>query len=150
MGSSGVSGENASRAFTDTLAGAASCTSSPDVFPLTWKFFQSFAGNTLTFMPRVEPAFGLYVKLILVFGLIFQMPTLVLFLARMGVVTAKFLIKNMKYAILIMFILGAVLSPGTDPVGQVMMAGPMFILYLISIAFAWMFGKKKARIEDAS
>jgi sec-independent protein translocase protein TatC len=121
------------------------------VFPLTWKFFQSFAGESLTFMPRIEPAFGLYVKLILVFGLIFQMPTLVLFLARMGVVTARFLIRNMKYAILIMFILGAVLSPGTDPVGQVMMAGPMFILYLISICFAWIFGKKKKpAIEEAS
>ena len=118
------------------------------VFPLTWKFFQSFAGDALTFMPRIEPAFGLYVKLILVFGLIFQMPTLVLFLARMGVVTARFLIRNMKYAILIMFIVGAVLSPGTDPVGQVMMAGPMFILYVISIGLAWMFGKKKTPIVE--
>jgi sec-independent protein translocase protein TatC len=120
------------------------------VFPLTWKFFQSFSSESLTFMPRIEPAFGLYVKLMLVFGLIFQMPTLVLFLARMGVITARFLIRNMKYAILIMFIVGAVLSPGTDPVGQVMMAGPMFILYLISIAFAWMFGKKKTPIAEAS
>ena len=120
------------------------------VFPLTWKFFQSFSSDTLTFMPRIEPAFGLYVKLMLVFGLIFQMPTLVLFLARMGVITARFLIRNMKYAILIMFIVGAVLSPGTDPVGQVLMAGPMFILYLISILFAWMFGKKKAAIAEAS
>ena len=120
------------------------------VFPLTWKFFQSFSGATLEFMPRIEPAFGLYVKLMLVFGLIFQMPTLVLFLARMGVITARFLIKNMKYAILIMFILGAVLSPGTDPVGQVMMAGPMFILYLISIAFAWIFGKKKTPVADVA
>jgi sec-independent protein translocase protein TatC len=74
----------------------------------------------------------------------------VLFLARMGVITARFLIKNMKYAILIMFILGAVLSPGTDPVGQVMMAGPMFILYLISIAFAWIFGKKKTPVADVA
>jgi sec-independent protein translocase protein TatC len=120
------------------------------VFPLTWKFFQSFASDKLTFMPRIEPAFGLYVKLMLTFGLIFQMPTLVLFLARMGVITAKFLIKNMKYAILIMFIVGAVLSPGTDPVGQVLMAGPMFILYVISIGLAWAFGKKKEPVtEDA-
>ena len=120
------------------------------VFPLTWKFFQSFSSDDLTFMPRIEPAFGLYVKLLLVFGLIFQMPTLVLFLARMGVITARFLIRNMKYAILIMFIVGAVLSPGTDPVGQVLMAGPMFLLYLLSIGLAWMFGKKRAKtVEEA-
>ncbi len=113
------------------------------VFPLTWAFFQSFASDILTSMPRIEPAFGLYVKLMLVFGAIFQMPTLILFLARMGVVTARFLIRNMKYAILIMFILGAVLSPGTDPVGQALMAGPMFLLYLLSIVLAWLFGKKR-------
>jgi sec-independent protein translocase protein TatC len=120
------------------------------VFPLTFAFFQSFASDKLTFMPRIEPAFGLYVKLMLTFGLIFQMPTLVLFLAKMGVITARFLIRNMKYAILIMFIVGAVLSPGTDPVGQVLMAGPMFLLYLISIGLAWAFGKKKEPVtEDA-
>ena len=122
------------------------------VFPLTWSFFQSFASDQLTFFPRIEPAFGLYVKLMLTFGLIFQMPTLVLFLARMGIVTARFLIRNMKYAILIMFIVGAVLSPGTDPIGQVLMAGPMFILYVISIGLAWAFGKtskKEPVTEDA-
>ena len=72
------------------------------------------------------------------------MPTLVLFLAKLGLVSARFLIKNMKYAILIMFIVGAVLSPGTDPVGQIAMAGPMFLLYLLSILLAWLFGKKRA------
>ena len=120
------------------------------VFPLTWSFFVSFTTEYLTFAPRIEPAFALYMKLIIVFGLVFQMPTIVLFLARMGVVTARFLVRNMKYAILIMFIVGAVLSPGTDPVGQIAMAGPMFVLYLLSIALAWMFGKKKpAQTEEA-
>lgn len=114
------------------------------VFPLTWRFFGSFSSDTITFMPRIEPAFSLYMKLILVFGAIFQMPTLVLFLARMGLITARFLVRNMKYAILIMFVIAAVLSPGTDPVGQILMAGPMFLLYLISIFLAWMFGKVKA------
>ena len=54
----------------------------------------------------------------------------------------------MKYAILIMFIVGAVLSPGTDPVGQVLMAGPMFILYVFSIGLAWVFGKKKEPVTE--
>ena len=56
--------------------------------------------------------------MLLAFGAIFQMPTLVFFLARMGMVTAGFLIKHTKYAVLIIFILGAVLSPGTDVVSQ--------------------------------
>lgn len=117
------------------------------VFPLTWQFFSTFANDDLSFMPRIEPAFSLYMKLVLTFGAIFQMPTVVLFMARLGVITARFLIRNMKYAILIMFIVGAVLSPGTDPVGQVMMAGPMFVLYVLSIGLAWIFGKKTHRSD---
>lgn len=120
------------------------------IFPPTWQFFSSFESDILAFTPRIEPAFGLYVKLMLVFGVIFQMPTLILFLAKMGLVTAKFLIRNMKYAILIMFILGAVLSPGTDPVSQVMMVAPMFVLYVISIGLAWLFGKKRTATTDAT
>ena len=119
------------------------------IFPPTWQFFSSFDSDILTFTPRIEPAFGLYVKLMLVFGIIFQMPTLILFLAKMGLVTARFLIRNMKYAILIMFILGAVLSPGTDPVSQVLIAAPMFVLYCISIGLAWLFGKTKPVTNDA-
>jgi sec-independent protein translocase protein TatC len=113
------------------------------VFPITFKFFASFSSDTITFMPRIEPAFSLYMKLVLIFGLVFQMPTIVLLLARLGLITAGFLLRNFKYAVLIIFIIGAALSPGTDPVGQIVMAGPMCVLYVISIGFAWMFGKKR-------
>ena len=82
--------------------------------------------------------------MLLAFGVIFQMPTIVFFLARMGMVTAGFLIKHTKYAVLIIFILGAVLSPGTDVVSQALMAGPMLVLYVLSIGIAWLFAKKKA------
>jgi sec-independent protein translocase protein TatC len=113
------------------------------VFPMAWTFFASFTTDYMTFMPRIEPAFGLYMKLLLIFGLIFQMPTVVLFLARMGVVTARFMIKNIKYAVLIIFIASAVLTPTGDAFVQTAMAGPMIGLYVISIGLAWLFGKKK-------
>jgi sec-independent protein translocase protein TatC len=87
--------------------------------------------------------------MLLGFGAIFQMPTIVLFLARMGVVTAGFLIRHTKYAVLIIFILGAVLSPGGDVVSQALMAGPMLLLYVISIGIAWAVGKQKARNRAA-
>ena len=118
------------------------------VFPLTFRFFASFSSDEITFMPRIEPAFALYMKLVLIFGLVFQMPTVVLLLARLGLITAGFLWRNFKYAVLIIFIIGAALSPGTDPVGQVVMAGPMILLYFLSIAFAWLFGKKRQPAED--
>jgi sec-independent protein translocase protein TatC len=71
------------------------------------------------------------------------MPTLVFFLARMGVVTGRFLVRYFKYAFLIIFIIAAVLSPGTDMMSQVIMAVPMLGLYIISIAIAYIFGKKQ-------
>jgi sec-independent protein translocase protein TatC len=94
-------------------------------------------------MPKIGPTFSLYVRVILAFGVIFQMPTLVFFLARMGLVTAGLLVKNTKYAVLIIFILAAVLSPGGDVASQLLMAGPMLVLYALSIGVAWIFGKKK-------
>ena len=119
------------------------------VFPLTFKFFSSFSSDTITYMPRIEPTFSLYMKLVLIFGAIFQMPTVVALLSRLGLITARFMLRNFKYALLAIFIIGAVLSPGTDPVGQIAMAGPMVVLYLLSIVFAWIFGKKRKAAEEA-
>jgi sec-independent protein translocase protein TatC len=112
-------------------------------FPWTWRFFLSYESDFVTFMPKLGPTFSLYVKMLLGFGAIFQMPMLVLFLARMGVVTAGFMIKNLKYAVLIIFILGAILSPGGDVVSQALMAGPMLILYALSILVAWIFAPRR-------
>ncbi len=117
------------------------------VFPMTWRFFVSFTTDYLTFMPRIEPAFSLYMKMLLAFGLVFQMPTVVLFLARMGVVTAGFLWRNIKYAVLIIFIVAAVVTPSADMITQTAMAGPMILLYLLSIFLALAFGKKKSATE---
>ncbi|HEX6974218.1 MAG TPA: twin-arginine translocase subunit TatC, partial [Vicinamibacterales bacterium] len=67
----------------------------------------------------------------------------VFFLARMGLVTAGFLLRYFKYAVLIIFIAAAVISPGTDIVSQCLMAGPMLALYGVSIIVAWAFAKRK-------
>ena len=110
-------------------------------FPYTWAFFLGFQSDLVRFLPRLGPTFSLYVKMLLAFGAIFQMPVLVLALSRMGVISARFLVRNTKYAVLIIFILGAVLSPGGDIPSQVMMAGPMLVLYALSIGIAWLFGR---------
>ena len=113
------------------------------VFPLTWKFFVSFTTDIVTFAPRIEPAFSMYLRLLLAFGLVFQMPTLVLFLARMGLISARFLVRNFKFAVLIMVIVSAVITPDGGGVSLVAMTGPMILLYGLSIILAWLFGKKK-------
>lgn len=112
-------------------------------FPWTWKFFIDFTADYVQLMMKLGPAFSLYVKMLLAFAVIFQMPTLVFFLARMGVVTHRFLIVKFKYAVLLIFVLGAVLSPGGDVVSQALMAGPMLVLYGLSILIAWAVGQKK-------
>ncbi|HEY6361463.1 MAG TPA: twin-arginine translocase subunit TatC [Vicinamibacterales bacterium] len=118
------------------------------VFPLTWRFFVGFTTDILTFMPRIEPSFSLYLRLVLAFGIVFQLPTLVLFLARMGVLTARFMIKNFKYALLAIIVISAVLTPDGGGVSLVAMSGPMVLLYVFSIGLAWLFGKKKPVAED--
>jgi sec-independent protein translocase protein TatC len=115
-------------------------------FPTTWMFFVNFTADFVQFMPRVGPAFALYVKLLIGLGIIFQTPVLIFALARMGVVSAGFLARNLKYAVLISFILGAFLS-GPDVMSQFMMAGPMIVLYVVGIGIAWVFQKKRTPDE---
>jgi sec-independent protein translocase protein TatC len=113
------------------------------VFPITWRFFVGFTSDIVTFMPRIEPAFSIYLRLILALGITFQLPTLVLFLARMGMITPRFMIRNFKYAVLLIIIAAAVLSPDGGGVGLIAMGGPVVILYVFSIGLAWAFGRKK-------
>jgi sec-independent protein translocase protein TatC len=119
-------------------------------FPVTWGFFITFNPSFVQFMPKIGPAFALYVKMALACGAVFQMPVLVFALARMGMVTAGFLLRNFKYAVLIIAILGAVLSPGGDIASQMILSGPMLVLYIISIGVAWAFQKRKPAAEAAS
>ena len=116
------------------------------LFPWAWGFFAGFGTEYMEFLPRIQPAFSLYVKLVLACGLMFQMPTIVFFLSRVGAITPRFLIRNTKYAILLIFIVAAILTPTGDPVTLTMMAAPMTVLYGLSILIAWIFGK--ARTEE--
>lgn len=117
------------------------------VFPAAWTFFAGFSNDFITFTPRIEPVFGLYVKLMLGMGLVFQMPVLMFVLARLGIVTAGFLARNVKYAVLLIFITAAIITPDSSPVSQLLVAGPMVVLYGVGILVAWAFGKSN-RLDD--
>ena len=112
-------------------------------FPLMNRFFASFNSPDLLYMPRLSDVFGLYAKMVLATGLIFQMPTVVLFLAKMQMLTARFLIKHFKMAVLVIFIVAAVITPDGNPMGQAIMAAPMLGLYGLSILIAWIVGPKR-------
>jgi sec-independent protein translocase protein TatC len=114
------------------------------VFVWMMAFFASFNGPDLVFMPRLDDVFSLYTKMLLGMGVVFQMPTVVFFLAKMRLVTWKFLARNFKYAVLIIFIAAAVITPSGDALTQAIFAAPMLALYAVSIAVAWAVGPKEA------
>ena len=116
--------------------------------PLPVSALRQFTTDYMEFTPKIAPTFTLYVRMLLAMGLVFELPTLVLFLARVGVVTPRFLLRHTKYAILFIFIAAAIITPGPDVVSQVLVAGPMFVLYLLSIVIAWIF-QRRPSADDA-
>jgi sec-independent protein translocase protein TatC len=114
-------------------------------FPFMMAFFASFNTPDLAFMPKLEEVFGLYTKMLLGMGIVFQMPAVVFFLAKMKMITARFLLSNFKYAFLIIFIAAAVITPTGDMMTQTIFAAPMVALYVLSIVIAWVVGPKRLR-----
>jgi sec-independent protein translocase protein TatC len=123
-----------------TLAGA--LFSHYVLFPAMMGFFQAFDSPRIKFVPRLEETFELYKNTLIAMIAVFQIPTLAFFLAKMRLVTARFLWRNIKYAILLIFIAAAVLTPSSDPWNQTVFAAPMIAMYLISIGIVWLVGPK--------
>ncbi len=117
--------------------------------PPAFRFFVSFSTDFLKPMISFREYLSLTLKFLLAFGLSFEMPVFIFFLARIGVVNAKMLAKQRRFAILIIFIAAAVLTPSPDAVTQVLMAVPLVILYEVSIILAKFARRKKASGEDA-
>jgi len=120
------------------------------VFPFGFKFLIStYTTDLIKPMPTMREYFSLVTWMLLAFGAIFELPVVVFLLSRFGIVSHKGLRKFQRYAILGAFILGGVLTPTPDIFNQAMMAGPLIILYEISIWVAYFFGKKKEiPVED--
>jgi len=112
------------------------------VFPPAFRFLVGYNNEFLTSLPAVSEYFSLATRLLLAFGAIFEMPIFMVFLAKIGLVSVSFLNRNRKYAILINFIIAAILTPTPDIVNQMMMGIPLMILYEISVLAVWAFGRK--------
>lgn len=117
------------------------------VFPFAYKFFLGYANEYIQALPTVKEYFSFASKLLFAFGIVFELPVVIYFLSRMGLVTVPFLRKNRKYAILLTFIAGAILTP-PDVVTQCMMAGPLILLYELGIIVAIIGAKKRKKEED--
>jgi len=119
------------------------------IFPPAFRFLLGYSTDFLTPMPAVNEYFSLSLRLLLAFGVIFELPILMVFLAKIGVVDVAFLNKNRKYAILINFIIAAVLTPTPDIVNQMLMGVPLLVLYEVSVIAVWLFGRKKLMYASA-
>ena len=114
------------------------------LFPQMVAFFASFDSPLMRFEPTLQDAFAQYKNMLIAMIAIFQLPTIVLFLARLRVVTARFLWTRFKYAVLLIFIAAALLTPSPDPWTQTVLAVPMLAMYAISIVIAWLAAPREA------
>jgi len=101
-------------------------------FPYVMRFFTLFAGDRIDPMFKVGDYFGFLLKLTLAFGFVFELPVISFVLARLGFIDSKFLLKNFRYAIVIIFVIAAILTP-PDVLSQLVMAVPLLFLYGLSI-----------------
>jgi sec-independent protein translocase protein TatC len=118
------------------------------MFPVAFRFFAQFATDWIQFNPKLNEAFSFAVWSLAGFGAVFELPLIAFVLARMGVLTVRFMARNFKYAVLIIFILAAVLTPGPDVLSQCLLAFPMLALYGLSMLVVWIFGKKKEKQDQ--
>jgi sec-independent protein translocase protein TatC len=114
-----------------------------EAFPLVVGFLIT-VGKPFQAVITINEYVSMASKLILGLGLCFEMPILVFFLARLGIVSERWLLSKFKYAVLIIFIIAAVITPTPDVATQCVFALPMIALYLLGIGIAWLFRKRSA------
>ena len=124
------------------------------MFPWACRFFLKM-GSDFTPVLTVDTYFSFSLKLLLGIALVFELPTLVYFLSKIGLITSRWMIRNFKYAVLAVFVIAAVITPTPDMVTQSILAVPMLALYGLGIMIAFFFGKesrtrREKKAEDST
>ncbi len=129
------------------LLGAAFCyyVASPPAFKF---LLNEYSSEYVKAFPTISEALSFFMALIFGFGLVFEFPLIIFILARIGVVTSKWLREKRKYAIILSALIAAILTPTTDAISMMLMFVPIVVFYELGILVAWMFGKKKKEEEE--
>jgi len=120
------------------------------VFPFVFRFFMEFSEGSLRAMPALHQYLSFVTHMIIAFGLVFEMPIIFFFLGRVGLVNYKWLARQRRIAIVLVFVAAAVLTPGPDVASQLLLAGPLLILFELSLQVVRFTGRKPAPEEDAA
>ena len=120
------------------------------VFPIAFQFFLAEFG-TIGVAPeiRVSEYLTFTSRMLLAFGVTFELPVATFFLARIGVLTHRTMIAGARHAVVAIFVVAAVLTPGPDVASQLLMAGPLLLLYAASIGVAWLVARPAADVTPA-
>jgi sec-independent protein translocase protein TatC len=117
------------------------------VFPFVFRFFMSFSTESLQAMPTIKQYLSFATRLLVAFGLVFEMPIFFFFLGRVGLVNYKTLARQRRMAVVLVFVGAALLTP-PDVVSQLMLAGPLMILFELSIQIVRITGKRPSEEEE--
>ena len=112
------------------------------MLPLSLKFAAGFGSVAIENNFAIDEYFSIIISVMLAAGTVFELPMLSFFLSRIGILTPRFMRKYRKHSYVAVFIIAAVLTPGTDPLSQVLLAIPLVFLYEISILVSKIFQKK--------
>lgn len=113
------------------------------LFPTTFAFLGQFGGTDMQFLPKIDEYYSFYSWFLLGLGIVFQVPVIIFVLARIGLVTPGFLIRQWKWVFVLAFVTSAVITPTPDMVTQTLLAVPMIGLYLLGVVVAWLFGRAR-------
>jgi sec-independent protein translocase protein TatC len=125
-------------------------------FPFTFKYFFSLLGpvtdkgTVLTQIPTFEYFLDFSTRMLLAFGFVFELPLFISFLAIAGIVTPRQLLRFGRWAILLGFVVGAIATPGPEITSQIAVSGALIVLYFLSVAIAYVVGKKKGEPEPTA
>jgi len=116
------------------------------LLPPAIKFLLYFGSNIATPQIKIGNYISIVTRLLVAAGAVFETPVIILFLARLGIVTPKMLSSKRRHAIVVAFILGAIITPTFDPINQSLVAVPLIVLYEMSIWLAKLVQRKEARV----
>ncbi len=118
------------------------------LIPPATHFLLNFGSNVALVQPRLSNYVNFVINLLLIIGLMFEMPVVIAFLARIGVLSYRWMAGKRKIWVILAFVISAVITPTPDAINQSIVAGTLVVLYEISIWLAWLVDKSKKKKQD--